>query len=533
VTSRGPRFATVLCACIAGLLLSASAALAAAPNVQITRYSPVVTGTTGTAKAGVEVAVTLDRAGTTIATAPTATTNAQGEWTATLPAHAPADFTDTVNVAYTGTGAPVPASSSYSGTSGLATAAVITADGSAITIDCQDLGVECGAEVPVTVDYAGGSTATISATPDGAGDYSATLTPAVTANDALTFNPTHEYEDGSSLSVVLVAGLPGVGVSDHPGVAPPTCSADLVDNVVSCSDVQAGSEYAIEQSRSGSPVEGRTVTAVGDGVATDPATVTTSLAAIKPGDDIALVVPEASGNAKRTVTTLHVYALKASVVEQDTHLDPSGTTGSCEPDELNPLSATLCSSLGALAENIPDHTPRFEDELSGGTTTATIPALNDTSPTDNELTPPAFIAYADVVNYAQFDHASSVALTLTPLAGGAPKVFAGNANSTAGISVSGIAAGRYAAAWTLTDTNGDTTSLTTWLVVEESEAGKPGPSGPTGPPAGPTGSNGTNGSNGTPGAVGAQGPAGPAGSTGPAGLQGALRGGPSRSNATP
>ncbi len=502
-----------------------AATLAVAPTVQITRYSPTVTGTTGTAKAGVEVAVTLIRAGTTIATAPTATTNANGEWMANLPAHAPSDFTDAVNVAYTGAGAPVPASSSYSGISTLANAAVITGDGTTITIDCQDLGVECGSAVPVTVHYAGGSTTTVSATPDGAGDYSATFSSAVTANDAVTFNPTHEYEDGSNLALVLPAGLPGVGVSDHLGVAPPTCSADLVNNAVSCVDVHAGSEYAIEQSRAGSPVETKTLTAVSDGVVTDPAALTTSFASIKAGDHLALVVPEAGGNAKRTVTTLDVYALKASVVEQDAHLDPSGTTGSCEVEEFDPLTGTLCSSLGTLSENIPDHTPRFEDELSGGATTATIPSFNDTSPTDNELTSPSFIAYADVINYGGFDDASGVALTLTPLAGGAPRAFAGDANSSAGISVTGLAAGRYAAAWTVTDSNGDTSSLTTWIVVEESETGKPGPTGPTGP-AGPTGSaggsgtNGSNGAQGVPGTPGAQGSAGPAGAAGSQGVPG-------------
>jgi hypothetical protein len=79
---RSCRFVLALAIVDGVMLICTAAALAAAPTVQITRYSPTVTGTIGTAKAGVEVAVTLIRAGTTIATAPTAPTNANGEWTA-------------------------------------------------------------------------------------------------------------------------------------------------------------------------------------------------------------------------------------------------------------------------------------------------------------------------------------------------------------------------------------------------------------------------------------------------------------------
>jgi len=511
------------------LLTSAAAALAAAPTVQVTRYAPIVTGTTGTATAGVEVSVTLLRAGTTIATAPIATTNANGEWAASLPAHVPSNPTDSVDVAYLGSGAPTPASSAYSGISTLTRAAVVTADGTAITIDCQDLGVNCGVAIPVTVQYAGGSTTTISATPDGAGNYSATLSPAVTANDVVTFSPTYEAEDGTSLSVVLPAGLPGVGVSDTLGEAPPTCSVDLVDNSVSCDDVQADSEYAIEQTRGGSVVATNTLTAVGDGVATDPASLTTTFASVKPGDEINLVVPAAGGKPKRVVTTLHVSPLRADVVEQDAHLDPSGTTGSCEAEELDPQTSAICSPLGAFTETVTDHTPTFTDELSGGMTAATIPAFLDTSPANNELTSASFIAYADITNYGTFDHTSTVALSVTPLAGGAPQTFPGDANSAAGISVSGLSPGRYAATWTLTDSNGDTSSLTTWIAVEASEVGPTGPSGPTGP-AGSTGATGStgsqgptgpSGSNGTNGAQGATGPQGPVGAAGPAGAVGA------------
>jgi hypothetical protein len=98
VTIQGRRFAAVLVGSIVGLLLGASVALAAAPSVHITRYSPKISGNIGAATAGVKVTAALVRAGTTIETSPVATTNASGEWTAALAAHAPSDALDVIKV---------------------------------------------------------------------------------------------------------------------------------------------------------------------------------------------------------------------------------------------------------------------------------------------------------------------------------------------------------------------------------------------------------------------------------------------------
>ena len=74
--------------------------------------------------------------------------------------------------------------------------------------------------------------------------------------------------------------------------------------------------------------------------------------------------------------------------------------------------------------------------------------------------------------------------------------FTGNANSTGGVTVSGLAPGQYQAAWRLTNTHGDTSSLATTFVVQA---------------GGTNGTNGTNGAAGTNGTNGATGPQGPAG----------------------
>jgi len=86
--------------------------------------------------------------------------------------------------------------------------------------------------------------------------------------------------------------------------------------------------------------------------------------------------------------------------------------------------------------------------------------------------------------------------------------FTGNANSTGGVTVSGLAPGQYQAAWRLTNTHGDTSSLATTFVVQA--GGTNGTNGTNGA-AGTNGTNGTNGAAGTNGTNGATGPQGPAG----------------------
>jgi len=493
---------------------TASAAAATPPTVVVTPYAQILSGNIGAATSGVGVHVTLVRAGSSIDTAPTATTNATGEWTATFPTHSVGNESDAVTVSYTGAGAPEPSSSTYSSITQIATAAVIATNGSSITIDCQDFGLECGAEVPVTVHYATGGTGNFSAVPDAEGNYAATLSPAVTGNDSVSFAPTYEYGDGTTLSVVLAAPLPGVGVLDTFGPTAPTCRVDLVDSAVSCGELHGGSSYTVEQTRSGSQVASQTLLASSDGVSTDAGSVSSTFAGVQSGDNLNLIVPAGGGEPARTVTTLHVPILRSDVIDQDNHLDAASTTGSCQAGELDVIDFFVCNGSNTFSETFANHFPSLQDELSGGTTSISVPSFNDVSPVDNGLVPTSFTAYADLANYSKSDTSSMVALTLTPLGGGSAKPFAGNANSTKGVAVSGLSPGRYAASWTLTDSHGDTAQLTTWLVAEASEGGgggegPPGPEGPAGP-VGPPGPPGPTGETGPRGEAGPQGPAGQA-----------------------
>lgn len=473
-----------------------------APLVQVSLYSGTVTGNIGTATSGVTVQVSLDRAGTTVAIAPSVVTDTSGDWTAQLPSHSPSDASDEVVVSYSGTGAPTPASSTYTDVNQLASAAVIAADGSEITIDCADLGVDCGSSVPVSVTYGNGSTALLTATPDVDGNFSASFSPNVSQDDTVTVDPAYAYSDGTNLQTAFSASLPGVGTLDQLGYGAPTCSADLVDLSVECGSLLGGAQYTLQQTRDASTVASQTLTASGTAGSTIPGYVQGTFSGLRAGDEINLIAPAAGGESARTVTTLHVYPLRVDVIDQDGHLDASGTSGSCQAGELDPFAGVVCSIGGSFSDGFQDNYPSFEDELSGGFTEASVPIFNDVSPLDNQVVPPSFTAYADPSNYGTFDHSSSVSLELTPLAGGSSQTFAGNANSAAGIAVSGLTAGRYVATWKLTDANGDTNSLTTWIVVDTS--GVTGPQGPAGP-AGATGP------------VGATGPAGARGPVGPAG----------------
>jgi hypothetical protein len=491
-------------------LLVFAATASAAPTVTVTPFSQVVSGNIGASTSGVGVHLSLLRSGTTVDTT-TATTTA-GAWTATFPSRAVSN-TDELDVSYTGAGAPTPTSSAYS-QPGFAGSSVISSDGSTMTIACDSTTPTCGASVPVTVHYAGGGTSSFSATPDVAGNYEATLSPVVTANDLVTYSPTIAYYDGSDLTDLLTAALPGVGDTDEFGYAAPTCAADLGDDYVDCSDLLNGyffpsASYTLQQTRGGSTISSETVAPTGYDQfdAGDPGFVDATVAGLQAGDDINLIVPAAGSKPARTLTTLHVYPIRADVVDYDAHLDQGTTSGTCQPGEFDTDNYILCSSGGSFSSFGEDHSFGFEDELSGGSTDLSIPSFQDESPADNELVPTSFSAYADVLSaYGYgFDTASSVALSMTPLAGGSTRNFGGNANSTSGVAVSGLAPGRWAADWTSTDPHGDTDSFTTWVVVEASEQGTQGAQGAAGSP----GSAGA----GTPGATGPRGPQGPAGAS--------------------
>jgi hypothetical protein len=81
---------------------------------------------------------------------------------------------------------------------------------------------------------------------------------------------------------------------------------------------------------------------------------------------------------------------------------------------------------------------------------------------------------------------SPIALTINPSSGGPPVFHASNVDTSSGTPVPSLAPGTYKAMWTLTDTNGDTRTVTTRFVEQPAMQGQQGPQGPPGPP-GPRG----------------------------------------------
>lgn len=503
----GTRTASLLAIVLVGATVSFATAASAAtpPVVAITPYSPMISGNIGVAAEGVTVNVSLNRDGTAIDSG-VATTDSGGNWNVAM-THAPSDQLDSVVVSYSGPGAPTPSSSTYTNLTQLAATPVISADGATITVDCPAVGLECGAEVPVFVEYATGAISISGAMPNLSGSYTDQLSPAVTANDVVTISPTYEYGDGSDLTVTVKAGLPGVGETEALGYGSPTCSVDLTNETASCSNLHGGNTYSLEQVRSGAQVAIYSLVAPTNEVSTDPSSISHPFSGFEPGDELRLVAPAAGGEPARDITTLHIYPLRADIVDRNAHLEPSGASGTCQPDALDTTDELVCSSNGSYSEALADHFPSFEDELSGGMTTISVPQFNGETPADNSLVPPSFTAYADLVEDGAFDTASQVHLAIAPLGGGSVVNASGNANSSTGAAIPDLTPGRYKATWQLTDSHGDTDSLTTWVAVESSEGspkGDPGPAGPQGP-QGPTGPNGP---------AGASGPAGPQGAAG-------------------
>ena len=247
-----------LIALLTGALLACTAGAAQAvvattpPAVDVTLYSPVVTGNIGAPASDVSVTVKLERAGETVDTAPVATTDAAGAWTATLPVHAVSNPADVLVVEYGGTGAPANARYSLLYTldeeifSGYPAAASVTADGSSITVYCATC---AETTIPVHVAYADGSSGDVDATSSAINTSAAALTPAVGVSDAVTFTATFALNDSAgqptSLALTMPARLPG-----QSGVT--SCSANLSLSTASCSGLPGGAFDAVRV-RSGSP----------------------------------------------------------------------------------------------------------------------------------------------------------------------------------------------------------------------------------------------------------------------------------------
>lgn len=522
------RTRTIHRACLLALTLlacGAASAQAAVPVVAITQYSPTVSGNIGTATSGVAVTLQLQRASATVAQA-TTTTDGAGDWTATLPAHAPSNPSDAVLVAYAGAGAPPDVQYSVSSATFFGPQINVAADGSSISASCF-FSCSNAAGLAFHIDYAGGAAQDVT-TAGSASSASATLTPAVGLSDVVTFVQPITFSSGAGVQQTVVfrtrIGLPGQGS------VPPGCTGDLATGAASCSGLPAAG-YDLVRVRAGEADVTRTVTAFAGAL-------TAAFPGLDAGDRLEL---HAQGAPVVITTARLAMTLRVGAV-QSVSSGLTSTGGTCVPGtwlastNLGPLVCPVGGALQTGMTSISVSAPivRSLDDLGPGATTVTPAAFVYTSPVDGEN------VYGDgVIGFADLTLPGvPVALAYGPREAAQVPV-AGNANSVAGVPITGLVAGtRYAAQWVATDANGDTTTRNTAFNDQAIAAGAPGPgtpgaAGATGDTGatGVTGAVGTTGATGatgagTVGATGAKGPAGAPGSTGatgPRGPQGALR----------
>jgi len=524
------------------ILALPASALAAAPSVSVTAYSKTITGNIGSPTSGVKATVSLLRGNppTAVETVTSAGTNASGEWTATLLKHAPGDARDILNVKYSaggpsgiftyggsnGPGGPCPPCEAAPTLLGFLTGKVsIDSSGETLTVDCSNApeGGTCGG-VNVSVDGAAPTPATLE---EGGRKFSLTFGTAVTPGDSVLVSatvPVSGFPESSSFTLTVSAPLPGAqGLFGAPVIAP-TCQGDLASKTISCWDLVPG-EYSVEEAGSDTQTVGPfPVSGESGGYFSIP------LTALAAGDTVALNYTGPQTPAPRLLTTLHVGTLRADILQPSNSFEGTGSllsTTDCQADEwfYGSNQGEVCDAGGH--PTMPTFGTDFitspngasvglYDELSGNMTTVTVGQVTSTAPLSGESIYDPYTAYASASTGGCCgpDTTDPVALQVAPTtqtpACPDPSCtpFAGNANSPGGLTVSGLAPGRYQAAWTLSDAHEDTSVLTSGFIVQAgANNGTNGTKGATGA-AGADGAAGANGANGAQGATGPQGPAG-------------------------
>ncbi len=555
----------------AAILVLPASALAAAPTVNVTRYSKAISGNIGaTGTTGVTAVAYLVRGncnepsdtcgsmGTPVQgdnivdqTPSAAVSSGDGSWSTSFPSHAPGDGNDTVVVTYpTGTGAPAPAtygSFSFSGFGFDMADGIVNVQGNpdgslTITVNCP--GSPCPiSAVTGTLNQPGGASTPLSFTfnPGSGqmpGNYTAPIgsSPGYNVSDTLTLTATVPTStNGSASNLVYTFQGPVRG-----GGAAPTCSADLVTSTVTCSN--------LVQTFSGGGTPSPTYD-ITDGAVTmhsvpanfqggQGATASTTFpGGISPSDTITLVDHVTGGPTPLVLTTLHVASMRVDLLqftgEFGSGSNLTGATSTCTQAlwfYVNPMMGgggfpLVCPGPGTTTTTIPEDMgggipiPVAQtDEFSGGTTSVNVPSIHRTVPSDGDsIAGGVFTAYADV----GMGGADPVALQYAPLSNtsACPDnscTSVGNANVAAGVGVGSptpLAQDRYQASWVLTDAHADTSTLLTQFVIQPANTGPAGPAGTNGAqgPQGAAGANGANGANGAQGPQGAAGPQGPAG----------------------
>ena len=418
------------------------------------------------------MSVALIRGGATIATAPTATTEPDGSWSATLPeGHATRlsgspKLYDVIKVTYSGPGAPAGATYEHpgqivteNGEQFVEQPVEVAADGASIRGFCR--APEC--TVALHVSYATGSTSEPPPTVGCNGcEWSATLSPAVSTKDLVSATLTAPTEK-SLLSYTAPAPLPGR--TEYLAQGPPACELDWSTVSLTCSGLINGT-YEVKQTGSTSYRTSLTVEG-------SPYTSTLELPSAQPGDIITV-----SAVGGKTLTTLHVATHRVETLKGVLETTESGT---CAPGDLigsnNSYPDAVCPASGSYTLSGFEPYPEVFDDQSAGGTTASPPAPEWTAPAyEGEVFGPSVYAVQRVPAGT-----TSTLVSVTPESGPAPALGGSNTTFPATVLVSGLRAGvQYTDTFLLQDAHGDETTEEHRFFVQPVPAGPAGPQGPTG-----------------------------------------------------
>jgi hypothetical protein len=525
------------------------------PQVNLTQFSGTVSGATepnatpsGTGTVQVSLIRSSDSDGDPVTVAQASSTigaNADGTWSVNLPQHLVGDDRDEIDIDYSGSGAPAPnheviltgnggnpfTESGWTGWTAMDNGVAVTgddpnfADDSSVTMSpCFQVGV-----LAVTIDASPladsptdfCSTQTGAAAVDAGGTLDTSDVVTTSSNDNRGFAPPDATDaeppgvtdvpnpNGVLVNMTVPAGEPDAVSSFNSPMAPffeptgfPTCTADLEMQTVSCSGLVSGQAYSLHDGS-----QQIAATADDNGDISKPVT-------LAEGDTVNL------SNGSRNVTSLDVAHLQAQITGEQSVLSggtcqggqyygaaptdaPTNDSAGDFGDGGGALTGQVCPTSGD-ATGLSTDSISQTDEASGGSTQTEVPDVTDTSPMQGETVDGPFVAIAESGlpgsnnSVTPTDSTSKIALSIAKASGGAAVFTATNVDTATGEAVTTLAPGTYKAAWTLTDANGDTRTVTTRFVElpanqgpkgDQGPQGQQGPKGNTGPrgPRGPAG----------------------------------------------
>ncbi len=476
-----------------GCELASSSTTSALPlaTVNLTQFSPTVTGNIGKPATGISATVVLVRAGELVAGG-RGVTNGRGGWRVTLRSRsdgslrAVGDDRDLILIEY-GRGGPRPdeiatgAGGNPFTESGWTGFYALDA-GFAVGRSTLAIG-PCGQTGVLTVRVDGRATPPPIEQCGNADDVARLMTTTVRAGTSLTMTS----QDNRAVALANPPGaLVSLGISlGEPNAIPsltnsqlalrttgfPVCTADLRAQVVRCSGLVQRARYTLTRGR-GHAVR----TARGDTDGSARFSGFRGTPAIRGGDVLTL-----ANVSRRVLTRLHVAHLRVDIAGNQTAI----RSGACEAGDYYgqplgdvPVSAAIgvpgATGTGAIcplsgrAKNLPTSLIGQVDDRSGGQTRTQVPRFLGTAPVQNATLYGNFIALAQTgipgPHGSSIATHSRVALTITPAGRRRAAFRAANVGTARGVRVPELPTGSYQARWVLSDPNGDTRTIVTQFV---------------------------------------------------------------------